>query len=133
MLLLSAAGTVASFVFLVVGFDADVELDLRAIKILFGIMFVVWIPTLLLAEKSVPNLRDRLLWKGVLRGCPRWMRIGLRIFLVSVFLASLTLTLRRHVGGFIIFLAGFYSISFCVTYSFLHAKPVARSDESIRI
>src|ERR1035441_10737490 len=83
MLLLSAAGTVASLIFLVVGFDADVELKLRVTKMLFAIMFVVGIPTNLLVEKLAPNLRDRLLWKGVFRGCPRWMRVGLRIFLVS--------------------------------------------------
>jgi hypothetical protein len=132
MLLLSAAGTVASLVFLVVGFDADSELRLRVIKILFVIMFVVGIPTNLLVEKLAPNLRDRLLSKGVFRGCPRWMRVGLRIFLVSVFLAGLALTIPRHFGGIFITLAGFYSISFCITYSFLHARP-ERSDQSIPI
>jgi hypothetical protein len=133
MLLLSAAGMVASLVSLVVGFDADVAFELRVIKILFVIMFVTGFPTNLLAEKLAPKLRDRLLWKGVFRGCPRWMRIGLRIFLVLVFLASLALDWGRHLSGIFIFLAGFYSISFCVTYSFLHAMPTARSDKSIRI
>jgi hypothetical protein len=132
MLLLSAAGTGASLVFLVVGFDADIELKLRVIKILFVIMFVVGIPTNLRVEKLAPNLRDRLLWKGVFRGCPRWMRVGLRIFLVSVFLAGLALTIPRHFGGIFITLAGFYSISFYITYSFLHARP-ERSDKSIPI
>jgi hypothetical protein len=133
MLLLSAAGMVASLVFLVVGFDADIALELRVIKILFVIMFVTGFPTNLLLEKLAPNLRDRLLWKGVFRGCPRWMRIGLRIFLALVFLASLALALGRQLGGVFIFFAGFYSISFCVTHSFLHAIPAARSDKSIRI
>jgi hypothetical protein len=129
MLLLSAAGVVASLVSLVVGFDADVAFELRVIKILFVIMFVTGFPTNLLAEKLAPKLRDRLLWKGVFRGCPRWMRIGLRIFLVLVFLASLALDFGRHLRGIFIFFAGFYSISFCVTYSFLHAIPAARSDK----
>jgi hypothetical protein len=133
MLLLSAAGTVASLVFLVVAFDADIEWQLRVIKILFAIMFVVGTPTSILVEKLVPRFRDRFLWKGLLRGCPRWMRIGIRIFLVSVFLASLALTRQRHLGAIFIFMAGYYSISFCVTYSFLHARPVAGSDKSIQI
>lgn len=131
MLLLSAAGLVASLVFLVVGFDADVELQLRALKVLFAIAFVVGIPTSFLVEKLVPKLRDRFLWNGLLRGCPRWMRIGLRIFLVAVFLASFALVSRHQLGVFFIFMAGSYSISFCVTYSFLHARPVARNDRSI--
>ncbi len=133
MLLVSAAGMVTSLVSLVVGLDADVALELRVIKILFVIMFVTGFPTNLLVEKLAHNLRNRLLWKGVFRGCPRWMRIGLRIFLVLVFFASLALALGRHLSGVFIFLAGFYSISFCVTYSFLHAMPAARSEKSIRI
>lgn len=133
MLLLSATGTVASLVFLVVGFDADIELKLRVIRTLFAISFVVGVPTNLLLEKLAPNLRDRLLWKGAFRGCPRWMRVGLRIFLASAFLAGLALTMRRHVGAALIFFSGFYAISFCVTYSFLHARPVAGSDKSIPI
>jgi hypothetical protein len=40
MLLLSATGTIASLIFLIVGFNVDVELELRIIKILFAIMFV---------------------------------------------------------------------------------------------
>jgi hypothetical protein len=131
MLLLSAAGTIASLIFLIVGFNADVELELRIIKILFAIMFVTGFPTNLLMEKLAPNLRDRLLWRGVFRGCPRWMRISLRIFLVSVFLASLALAVRHQLGGVFIFLAGSYSISFCVTYSFLHAWPDARVERLI--
>lgn len=130
MLLLSAVGMLASLVFLIAGFDAGIELKLRLIKILFAIMFVLGIPTNLLMERLAPNLRDRLLWKGVLRGCPRWMRTGLQIFLVSVFLAGLALTLRRHIGSVMISSAGYCSISFCVTYSFLHARP-DRSAKSI--
>ena len=132
MLLLSAVGTLASLVFLIAGFDAGIELKVRFIKILFAIMFVLGIPTNLLMERLAPNLRDRLLWKGVFRGCPRWMRIGLRIFLFSVFLASFALALQRHLGGVMIFAAGYCSISFCATYSFLHARP-ERSNESIPI
>jgi hypothetical protein len=132
MLLLSAAGTVASLVFLAVGFDADIELKLRVIKMLFAIGLVMGTLTNLLMVKLAPNLRDRLLWKGVFRGCPRWMRIGLRIFLVPVFLAGFALTMRRHLGASLIFFAGFYAISFCITYSFLHARP-ERSDKSIPI
>ena len=130
MLLLSAVGTVASLVFLAVRHDPDVGSGMGIARTLLGVTFVLWILTLSLVRKLAPSLRDRLLWKGVLRGCPRWMRIGLRIVLVSTFFVGLVLAMQRHFGGFIVFLAGLYSISFCVTYSFLHARPAARNDKS---
>jgi hypothetical protein len=129
MLLLSATATVASLIFFVVYFDANVESVMGVIKTLFAIMFILVILTQHLTVKLVPNLRDRLLSKGVFRGCPRWMRIGARVFWVSVWFASLILTFGgRRLGGFFVMFAGLYSMSFCVTYSFLHAEPVARSD-----
>ena len=129
MLVLSAAGMIASLVFFVLAFDADVEAEIGVIKTLFAVMFVLGILTQQLVVKLAPNLRDRLLGKGVFRGCPRWMRIGVWVFWASVFFGSLVLTIagRRLDGAFIVF-AGLYSISFCATYSFLHAKPVVRSD-----
>jgi hypothetical protein len=133
MLLLSAAGTVASLVFFVVSFDAKVESMMGLIKTLFGVGFVLGILTNFLIEKLAPKFRDRLLWKGVFRGCPRWMQIGIWAVLVSVPFVSLPLALSRHLAGFFIIFAALYSVSFCVTYSFLHATPVARSDQSIEI
>jgi hypothetical protein len=130
MLVLSAAGAVASLVFLIIYFDADVESVVGVIKTLFAVTFVLGLLTQPLLVKLVPNFRDRVLWKGVFRGCPRWMRIGLWVFWASVFFASLPLAMGRHLGGLFIFFAGFYSISFCITYSFLHAGPVAGSDQT---
>jgi hypothetical protein len=131
MLLLSAAGTVASLVFFVVCFNADVESVMSVIRTLFVVGFVLGILTNFLIEKLAPKFRDRLLWKGVFRGCPRWMRIGIWVVLISVPFVSLPLALGRNLAGFFVIFAALYSVSFCVTYSFLHATPVARSDKSI--
>jgi hypothetical protein len=126
VMLLSALGTIVCFVFLVVGFG-DVLLEKRAVLGLFYGAALVWVPTTLMMQRLVPDLRERLLFKGVLRGCPRPMRIGLRVFLVFVFCASLILTFRGDTpggapGGFVIGLTGFYSISFCVMFSSLRAE-----------
>jgi hypothetical protein len=134
MLLLSAAGAVASLVFFVVDFNADVESVMGVIKALFAGMFISGILTQHLAVKLVPNTRDRLLWKGVFRGCPRWMQIGIRIFWPFVFFAVLALIGVGHrLGALFVVFEGCYSISFCITYSFLHARPVPHGDKSIPV
>jgi hypothetical protein len=132
MLLLSAGGAIASLVFLRVYFNADVESVVGVIKTLLAMMFVLAILTQRLVMVLAPNLRDRLLLKGVFRGCPRWIRIGIWVFWPSVNFVGLGLTIVGHrLGGFFIGIAGLYSISFCITYSFLHVSSVAGGDKSI--
>ena|ERR1700686_1228562 len=98
VMLLSAVGTIVCFVFLVVGFG-DVLFEKRAVLGLFYSAALAWLPTIWMMQRLVPDLRERLLFKGVLRGCPRPMRIGLRTFLVFVFCASLILNFRGYIPG----------------------------------
>lgn len=37
-------------------------------------VFVVWLPTVLVANRLARNYPQKDLWKAVLRGCPEWMR-----------------------------------------------------------
>lgn len=37
-------------------------------------IFVVWIPTMFVANRLAADFKRKDLWKAVLRGCPRWMR-----------------------------------------------------------
>ena len=130
-LLLSAAATAACLAFSIVRFDADIKSETRVIKILFAVAFVLAILTQQPLGKLTPNPRDRLLWRGVLRGCPRWMRIAARVCPGVGGFASLALALTGHdSAGIFIFFAGFYSISFCITYSFLHTELFPRTDRS---
>jgi hypothetical protein len=39
-------------------------------------IFVIWIPTVLVAQRLTKNAKQSELWKVMLRGCPAWMRIA---------------------------------------------------------
>jgi hypothetical protein len=128
ILVVSALGAIICLVFQVVGFD-DVLLEKRAVFGLFGGVALVWLPTISLTKRLAPNLRKRLIWKGVFRGCPRWMRVGLPVLLACLFCGVLVLTFRGYTrlgppAASLLAFAGFYSVSFCVTYSALHAEGI---------
>ena len=42
-------------------------------------IFVVWLPTVLVAQRLSKNVKQADLWKAVLRGCPRWVRTGVSV------------------------------------------------------
>jgi hypothetical protein len=42
-------------------------------------IFVVWIPTVLVAQRMATNVRQAELWKAVLRGCPAWVQSGMYV------------------------------------------------------
>jgi hypothetical protein len=135
VLLLAPAVTLVCLIFQAVGLGADVEFEKRFTLALFAMVFFLWFLTIGLVQKLAPDLRKRLLWKGVLRGCPRWMRVGLRAFLLFVWSASVALMLlsrpaARTPAGFFLVLSGFSSLAFCVAYSFLHTEFVPSSERS---
>ncbi len=43
-------------------------------------IFVVWIPTVLVARRMTRQASRRDFWRATLRGCPGWMRTGVHIF-----------------------------------------------------
>jgi hypothetical protein len=43
-------------------------------KYLFFGLFVVWLPTVLVATRLSKDFKQRDFWKAVLRGCPKWMK-----------------------------------------------------------
>ena len=56
-------------------------------------IFVVWLPTMLVAKKRIGNMQRRDFWKLVLRGSPNWMRYmvyGFGAYAVVNFLIFLT-------------------------------------------
>lgn len=38
-------------------------------------IFVVWIPTVLVAQRYTRDFKQRDFWRAALRGCPNWMRV----------------------------------------------------------
>jgi hypothetical protein len=114
VMVLSAAGVLASFFLALASFGANPETEKAAFRFLFAGIFLVWMPTILFAGNAG------------LRGCPAWMRtaqwvvtgLAFSAFLVPLLWGSKT---GAFSAGFLLF-ATFYSTSFCVAYSWLHAE-----------
>jgi len=132
VMVLSAIGLFASFVLHITSFYAGPEFGKRETSILFPGIFIVWVPTIFLANKLTRDFKQRDFWKAALRGCPASMCKSLWILWGYVFFAAFVLPFLRgsnpgaSPGGFLIFPAAFYSVSFGVAYSVLH---VDRFDE----
>lgn len=44
--------------------------------VLHGGVFVVWLPTVMVAQRVMKHATQANFWKVILRGCPPWMRLG---------------------------------------------------------
>jgi hypothetical protein len=98
-----------------------------AFRLLFPGIFIAWVPTILFANLLIGDFKQRDFWKAALRGCPPWMRTALWVIVGIVFIGFfIPFAWGSNPGafptGFLIFPSGFYAISFCVAYSFLHVE-----------
>jgi len=135
---LSAAGLILS---LIVHLSAVLghELGLgQAVWALHIGIFAVWLPAILVINRTTGDFRRRDLWKAALRGCPNWMRkmtygfAGYAIvnFIIFVFLMvshpainsnePTPATLRGFSGHWM----AFYSAALSVLYSATRIKEV---------
>jgi hypothetical protein len=42
-------------------------------------IFIVWMPVVLIAARATSNVPRREIWKVLLLGCPRWMRLAVYV------------------------------------------------------
>jgi hypothetical protein len=97
----------------------------KATPVIFGGVFVVWFPTVILMNRLTKDFKQKDLWKAALRGCPPWMRTALWVVIGVVFAAFfLPFPGRKSPGDspqtFALFPITFYSVSFCVMYSLIN-------------
>jgi hypothetical protein len=100
-------------------------------------IFVVWIPTVLVANRFTKYTNRKNFWKVALAGCPTWMRrtlyavIGYAILNFILFIYSTTghpkptgpaplSVIRGFSGHWMIF----YGVAFATLYSFIHAPQL---------
>jgi hypothetical protein len=127
---LAAIGVIVCFALHIISFREDPELLKRALVFVFPGIFVVWLPTVLVMNRLTRDFKQRDLWKAALRGCPPGMKVILWLVLGYVFFATFLMPLLRgsnpgaSPGGFLIFPAAFYSVSFCVMYSATRVEQV---------
>lgn len=102
-------------------------------------IFVVWIPTVLVARRMTRQASRRDFWRATLRGCPGWMRTGVHIFFGYAFVnfalffigtvghpkptgAAPPVVVRGFSGHWMFF----YSAAFATLYSAIHASHLLR-------
>ena len=130
VMVVSGLGVIACFLLHVASFFKSPEFGQRLFPKLFIGLFIVWLPTVLLMNGLTRDFRQRDLWKAALRGCPGWMQKTLWAIWGYVFFAAFVLPFLRgsnpgaSPSGFVIFPAVFYSTSFGVMYSLLHADEI---------
>jgi hypothetical protein len=127
VMVLSALGVLASFVVFLAGMGGNLGIEKGFLRILFPGIFIVWVPTVLLMNRSTRDFKQRDIWKAALRGCPAWMRMALWVVVGLVFAAFFAPFLwgsrpEAFPAGFLLVPAVFYSVSFCVMYSTLHME-----------
>jgi hypothetical protein len=73
---------------------------------LHGGVFVVWLPTVLLAQRLTKHATRLNFWKVILRGCPHWMRLGAYVlfpYALVNFFATLALSEKGDVNDLRLF------------------------------
>ncbi|MBZ5657960.1 MAG: hypothetical protein LAO56_22080 [Acidobacteriia bacterium] len=124
---LSAAGVVLCLGLYFLGPAGIHPLQARETPVLFGGVFVVWFPTVILMNRLTQDFKQKDLWKAALRGCPPWMRVALWVVIGCVFAAFfLPMLSKRNPGDapqtFVLFPIIFYAVSFCVMYSLVNVE-----------
>jgi hypothetical protein len=127
-LVLGAVGFVLSLVVHILSW-AEVVLPESLMALHIGI-FIVWLPTILVATRLTREYKQKDFWKAALRGAPPWtikLAIGLGTYVFVHFFASMFLFLpvekfRIASGHWMVF----YGLSAAVLYSALHATEVDR-------
>jgi hypothetical protein len=134
-IVLSAIGLVASSL---VHISALCGIDLamgHSFILHFGI-FIVWIPTVLVATQTTLNCKRRDFWKAALRGCPEWMKkitYGFSIYAFFNFAIFLYLLSGKppedvansvELRGFSGHWMAFYSAALAVLYSAINIKDL---------
>jgi len=127
VMILSAAGVVLCLSFYVLGLTRIYSLPEKGLPILFGGLFAVWLPTVILSNRLTQDFKNKDFWKAALRGCPAWMRAALWVVIGCVFAVFFLPVLSRRSPGdapqtFALFPILFYAVSFCVMYSLINVE-----------
>jgi hypothetical protein len=94
-------------------------------------IFVVWFPTVLVAQQLTKNVKQADFWKAVLRGCPPWVRRGAYIlfpYAIVNFFAGIVLGASNGFNEFRIFSGHwmiFYYVGAATLYSAQRLGPLA--------
>lgn len=108
-------------------------------------IFIVWLPTVLVANKLVKDFKQEDFWKAALRACPQWMKnltyfffgyaiLNFVIFMISDFVSGSSAkgqgnTTSNVFRGFSGHWMAFYCVAMATLYSAIH---IGEHDETRR-
>ncbi|MES2222059.1 MAG: hypothetical protein V4587_13975 [Acidobacteriota bacterium] len=133
----------------VVGFVAALGVHLAALcgvtgplqfslKLIFPILFVVWVATILASQRLTREFKQKDLWRAALRGCPKLLQRALWILFGYAWIGSFTFhwlfgggmdSPANAARSMSAILLAFYAIAACVLYS---ATQASKLDETSR-
>lgn len=105
----------------------------RALRILGPGLFVVWLPTILIAGHLSRDFKQKDLWRAALRGCPAWMRrtnwvifgyAWIGFFALPFFFGGLMQGRANGDRSISAVLLAFYSTATAVLYSATRAQQI---------
>ena len=99
VMVLSGIGVMLCLSFYLLGVTGIYPLPAKETPVLFGGLFVVWIPTVILANRLTQDFKQRDFWKAALRGCPAWMRAALWVVIGCVFAVFFLPVLSKRSPG----------------------------------
>ena len=131
-MILAGLGSLCSFFLHFGSLFGLITLEMEQVSPLFFTVFIIWFPTVFVANSLSKDFKRKNFWKVALRGCPLWMKIivcstvgyAFVTFIVQVFVLEVT-------NDFVLFsghILPFYVIGFSVLYSFI----VIQSHDPIR-
>lgn len=118
VMILSGIGVLLCLSFYLLGVTGIYLFPPEKMMVLFGGLFVVWFPTVILMNRLTRDFKQKDLWKAALRGCPAWMRTTLWVVVGCVFVVFFLPLLSKKSPGdspqiFVLFPVTFYAVSFC--------------------
>lgn len=141
--LIALAGFIASLLAHIAGYAGiDRPLGLDPWPLHVGI-FVVWLPSVLAAQKLSKDFPQKDMWKATLRGCPKWIRymlFGLFGYAILSFLAFFistensqneASTIRGFSGHWLVFY--FAAFAILQSYSRVAISDVVRRCKNLHI
>ncbi len=140
IMLIAACGLALSFAVHCMSLTGVIALDRKLIWGLGIGVFIVWVPTVILASEMTKHANRKDFWKIALAGCPLWMQRGFKVIfgyaiLNFVLFAAATIGQPKvksetisaaEVRGFSGHLMIFYGVAFMVLYSRIHAPQLYR-------
>jgi hypothetical protein len=127
IMVLSGTGVLLCLSLFLLGLTGIYQLPGGDMPVLFGGLFVVWFPTVILMNRLTKDFKQKDIWKAALRGCPAWMRTALWVVIGCVFAIFFLPVLSKRSPGdspqtFVLFPITFYALSFCAMYSLINVE-----------